>query len=101
LKEGAKKLKREYKAASIKLDAELWSLLSNNKDTIFDIKDWEVYRRATEISKEIPTEIVDKSLESTIERIINKMREYQREYGYFSSNRKISSVISFNIPRAL
>jgi hypothetical protein len=55
LKEGAKKLKREYKAASIKLDAELWSLLSNNKDTIFDIKDWEVYRRATEISKEIPT----------------------------------------------
>jgi hypothetical protein len=62
LKEGSKKLKREYKAASIELDAELWSLLSNNKDTIFDIKDWEVYRRATEISKEIPTEKVAKSV---------------------------------------
>jgi hypothetical protein len=62
LEENSKKLKREYKAASIELDAELWSLLSNNKDTIFNIKDWEVYRRATEISKEIPTEKVAKSV---------------------------------------
>jgi hypothetical protein len=90
LKEGAKKLKREYNATSIKSDAELWSLLSNNKDAIFDIKDWEVYRRATEISKEIPTEKVDKSLESTIERI-NKIRESIRE----------STVISPPIERFL
>ncbi len=34
---------------------ELWVFLENEKDTLFSIKDWEIYRRAAEAVKEIPT----------------------------------------------
>jgi KAP family P-loop domain len=56
--EASKTLRKEYKTAVVKLDKELWALLRNEKDTIFNIPNWEIYRRATEISKEIPTQTV-------------------------------------------
>jgi KAP family P-loop domain len=55
MKDNISVLKREYKSAFESLDAELWSILKTEEDTIFKIRDWDVYRRATEISKEIPT----------------------------------------------
>jgi len=33
----------------------LWAIIRAEENTIFGIKNWEVYRRATEVSKEIPT----------------------------------------------
>jgi hypothetical protein len=59
-------LKREYKSALEALDAELWSILKTEEDTIFKIRDWEVYRRATEISKEIPRPPIRKLMPSQI-----------------------------------
>jgi hypothetical protein len=55
LKETARILRREYKSLLEEFDTELWAILRTEENRIFAIKDWEIYRRATEISNEIPT----------------------------------------------
>jgi hypothetical protein len=34
--------------------SKMWDFLRDNRETIFEIEDWEIYRRATESVKEIP-----------------------------------------------
>jgi hypothetical protein len=36
------------------MDSNLWTFLSLEKDTIFKIQNWEIYRRAAEVVKEDP-----------------------------------------------
>jgi Cdc6-like AAA superfamily ATPase len=64
LSESLKKLRRQYKDAYSEIDADLWRLMRKEKGTIFEVQNWEIYRRATEISKEIPTQEVRKSLKT-------------------------------------
>jgi hypothetical protein len=39
----------------LEMDPQLWKLLSEQGRIIFSIKKWDVYRRAVEFSKDIPT----------------------------------------------
>jgi KAP family P-loop domain/Pentapeptide repeats (8 copies) len=55
----------ERKIFTFESDNELWPFLKKNKDIIFNIKEWKVYRRAVESMKEIPVPD-DKPLKSKI-----------------------------------
>ncbi len=57
---------REYKTAFTKVDTQLWWLLKEEEETIFKIQNWEIYRRATEISKDIPTLQVRKNFNDRV-----------------------------------
>jgi uncharacterized protein YjbI with pentapeptide repeats len=44
----------EYEIILSQTQPSIWNLLTKEEDTIFGIKDWEIYRRAVELVKEIP-----------------------------------------------
>lgn len=44
----------EYEIILTETDSTIWNILRKEKDTIFGIKNWEIYRRAAELVKDIP-----------------------------------------------
>jgi hypothetical protein len=49
-----KNANREFEKRLIDIEPGLWGFLSNSKEIIFSIKNWDIYRRAAEAVKEIP-----------------------------------------------
>jgi uncharacterized protein YjbI with pentapeptide repeats len=52
----------DYEKILFELDSELWRFLSRQTDTVFEIRDWEIYRRAAELIKDIPTAVVEPTI---------------------------------------
>src|SRR6185437_8409360 len=54
----------QWKSISIK-DRRLWVFLKEQKETLLEIKEWEIYRRAIETTKDLFFESKDKRLDSS------------------------------------
>jgi len=69
---------------NFKEDSELWNFLTKNFDTLNGIKDWKIYRRATEVSIEPTkpkTEGTNKAIKLLLTRQIDEFNNKAKELG--------------------
>jgi hypothetical protein len=106
-----KNANREFEKRLLDIEPELWKFLDNAKEIIFEIKNWEIYRRAAEstksdltaptVSESVPTELRDNLWKLLIQGKVNEFNRMRQRYKHINLNLSATGVDKGSINRGL